>query len=174
MLTPVRIEIARWIIAISVMSILLVASVRDVSERRIPNWTVVTVIVLFVAWAVLEPSVSFVSSLGAGAILFAITAALFAFGLVGAGDAKLMSALALFAGLRLLLFFVLATVLFGGALAMLSLAVQPRRVLAVIQTRGKFDMGRGIPYGVAISLAGALVLLHQLSCRSGDMRVVCF
>lgn len=154
--------------------VLAFASVRDISDRRIPNWTVAAVACLFVAWAFVVPSISFLSSLGAAAIVFAVTAALFAFHVVGAGDSKLMTALALFAGLSRLPLFVVATVLAGGAIALFSLALRPTRVLVMLQMRGKGDFGRGIPYGVAISLGGASILLSELSCNSADHRLVCF
>src|SRR5262249_51342018 len=143
---------------------LLVASTRDVQERRIPNWTVISLVVLFLPWIFIGPGVSLLSSLAAAGIVFAITVAFVALGLFGAGDSKLMTAVALFAGLPLLAYFAFGTVLFGGALAVFSLALEPRRALALIQLRSIGDPGRGIPYGVAISLAGILMLFHELSC----------
>ena len=172
---PARIELARWAIAALVSLVLLVASVSDVRERRIPNWTIAALAALYAGWAFVTPGASILSSLEAAGIVFVVTAALFAMKLAGAGDSKLMSVTALFGGVGLLPLFALATVMFGGALALFSLALQPRRVLAIIQMRGgQAGSGRGIPYGVAISLAGVLVLLHELSCASSDMRLVCF
>ncbi len=171
---PAPIELARWTIAALVSLVLLVASVSDIRERRIPNWTIVAIAALYLGWAFVAPGVSILSSLEAAAIVFVITAALFALKFAGAGDSKLMSAMALFGGMGLLPLFALATVMFGGALAIFSLALQPRRVLAIIQMRGQGSPGRGIPYGVAISLAGILILLHALSCVSSDLRLVCF
>lgn len=171
---PAGTEIARWVIAALVVIVLAVASASDVKARHIPNWTVIAIAGLYVVWAATGPIASILSSLGAGALVLAVTAGLFAFGVIGAGDSKLMAAIALFAGFKLLLFFVLATVLFGGALAVFTLALQPRRALAMLRLRGQGDFGRGIPYGVAISMAGALVLLHQLSCNAADAQFVCF
>ncbi len=171
---PARIEIARWIIVILASLVLLVASTRDIQERRIPNWTVVAVVALFVPWIFVGPAVSLFSSLAAAAIVLVITVGFVAFNLFGAGDSKLMTAVALFAGLHLLGYFALGTVLFGGALAIFSLALEPMRALAVIQLKGKGDPGRGIPYGVAISLAGLFLLFHEVSCSGSDAHLMCF
>jgi prepilin peptidase CpaA len=174
MAMPARIEFARWTIVGLVSLVLLVASATDIRERRIPNWTIGVLGVLYLGWAFVAPGISVLSSLEAGVIVFVVTAALFAMKLIGAGDSKLMSVMALFAGLGLLPLFSLATVMFGGALALFSLALQPRRALAVIQMRGVGDTGRGVPYGVAIALGSMLVLLHEVSCGSSDARFVCF
>jgi len=171
---PTYIETARWVIVILASLVLGVAAARDVSERRIPNWTVLAIAGLFAMWTLVAPSVSLLSSLGAAGIVFVVTLGFVAFNLFGAGDSKLMTAVALFAGVRLLPYFVLGTVLFGGALAVFSLALEPRRALALIQLRGRGDPSRGIPYGVAISLAGVILLLHELSCSASDPRLLCF
>jgi prepilin peptidase CpaA len=154
--------------------VLVVASASDIKERRIPNWTVVAIAALYLVWAAFGPVASIVSAIEAAAIVFVVTVGLFALSVVGAGDSKLMTVVALFGGLGLLPLFVLATVLFGGAIAVFSLALQPRRALAMLLTRRLGESDRGVPYGIAISMAGALVLMHQLSCASTDTRFVCF
>jgi len=171
---PARIELARWTIVGLVFIVLIVASATDIRDRRIPNWAVALLGVLYVGWAFVAPGISVLSSLEAGAIVFVVTVALFAMKLVGAGDSKLMTVMALYVGLGLLPLFSLATVMFGGALAVFSLALHPRRALALIRLQGAGDTGRGIPYGVAISLGAMLILLHETSCVASDMRLVCF
>jgi prepilin peptidase CpaA len=99
-----------------------------------------------------------VSALAAAAIAFAITFALYAFKVIGAGDSKLFAAAALFCGLGYLPLFALATVLAGGAIAAVSLAARPHRAMAMLSMRGKGDWGRGIPYGVAIAIGAGVVL----------------
>ena len=159
------IEVARWAIAALFVLVLVLASVSDVRRRQIPNWTVVALIVLFLGWAFVGTPLSLISSLEAAAIVFVVTAALFAFGVLGAGDSKLMTVVALFAGLGQLPLFVFATVLFGGVLAVIGLVVHPTRTwVALYQMRGKGDLGNSVPYGVAISLAGVLVLARGLAC----------
>ena len=74
--------------------------------------------------------------------------------LVGAGDSKLVTVVALFVGLERLPQFAFATAIVGGALAVVSLAANPRRALVMFQMRGRGDFERNVPYGVAIAVAG--------------------
>ena len=97
-------------------------------------------------------------ALAAGVIAFAVTFGLYSAGLVGAGDSKLFSAVALFAGLGGLGFFALATALAGGAVALAGLVARPTRAMVMVKMRGQGDFGRGVPYGVAIALGGAVVV----------------
>ncbi|HUO91430.1 MAG TPA: prepilin peptidase [Rhizomicrobium sp.] len=159
---PTHIEAARWLIASAVALALGAASVNDILVRKIPNWTVVAVIALFGAWAISTPSVSLLSSFAASAIIFAITSTLFALGIVGGGDSKLMTAVALFAGFGQLPDFVFLTALAGGAMAVASLASQPMRTFVMLTAPSTAASTRGIPYGVAISLSGIALLVRQL------------
>jgi prepilin peptidase CpaA len=139
--------------------VLTIAAISDVRRRRIPNWTVLVIAVLFGAWASGEPSVSLVSSLGAALVIFLISCGLYYFGVVGAGDSKLATVTALFAGLAHLLQFIFYMSLAGGLIVICMLAVQPTKALVILQTRGRGGMGISVPYGVAIAAAGALLLL---------------
>ena len=153
------IEIGRWAVAAVLTGLLVYASISDIRSRRIPNWTVVAIGALFIPWAVLNPPISAALwALAAGALALAVGVALYALGMVGAGDSKLFAAVALFAGIGRLLPLGLATALAGGLLALVSLASRPRRAMIMFAMRGQGDFGRGIPYGVAISLAAALVV----------------
>ena len=138
---------------------LTIAAVSDIKARRIPNWTVVAVIVLFCVWASLGPWRIAASGLEAAAIALIVGIALYAFGFAGAGDSKLFAAAALFAGLDFLPAFIVATSFAGGVLALISLAANPTRALVMFQMRGKGDFGPGIPYGVAIAVGGILVVV---------------
>ncbi|HUO97036.1 MAG TPA: prepilin peptidase [Rhizomicrobium sp.] len=160
---PDLIEALRWTTFALFAAVLGFAAFSDVRERKIPNWTVLAVVLLFVFWALAEPAVSLVSSLEAALLLLVVTVPLFAFRLIGAGDSKLVTAVALFMGLRLLPEFLFTTVVAGGVLAIFSLLMNPRRAAVMVQTRFRADYGRGIPYGVAIALGGvATVLRHMI------------
>jgi prepilin peptidase CpaA len=153
---PSPLDAARWVVAALFVAVIAVAAMSDIRRRRIPNWTVLAVAALFGVWAFVGPEVSLASSLAAAGIVLLTTGVLYAFGLLGAGDSKLMTAVALFAGLEHLVQFVLVTVIAGGVLALASLVVQQARIFAMIRSRS--DFGRGIPYGVAIAIAGAIVM----------------
>ncbi|MET0547356.1 MAG: prepilin peptidase [Caulobacterales bacterium] len=144
--------------ATAASAVLVAAALFDIKARRIPNWAVLTILTLFAVSTAVSGGAGLLSGLGAAAIAFVVTYGLYAFGIVGAGDAKLFSAVALFAGLSNLAAFSLATVLAGGLIAAAILAAQPRHVLALIQTRNFKHQGRGVPYGVAIAAGGLLTL----------------
>jgi prepilin peptidase CpaA len=155
-------DILRYLIAALLSGVLVWAAVSDVRDRRIPNKAVLGVLGLFVLWAAANGGVGLASAVVAGAIAFAVGYGLYVFKVVGAGDAKLFAALALFAGLSHLPLFALATVWTGGLMAIVSLAASPRRALTIFVMRGQGDHGRGIPYGVAIGVGAGVVLWGYL------------
>ncbi len=160
-------EFGRWIVAGLLTLTLIWAAVSDIRTRTIPNWTVLAVIGLFVPWALLNWGPWAEHALMAGVIALAVGVGLYALGVVGAGDAKLFAAVALFTGLDHLLTLGLATSLAGGVIAIVSLALRPRRALVMFALRGKGDFGRGIPYGVAIAIAAILLVWVALLNLSG-------
>jgi prepilin peptidase CpaA len=163
---PLLIEIARWAIVSLFTLTLAAAAVSDALRRLIPNWAIVAIAILFVGWVFVEPLVSMRGSLEAALIVFVVSCALYAFGIVGAGDSKFITVVSLFVGLSRLPQFALATVLVGGALAVISLVTRPTRALVMLQMRGKGSFGRGIPYGVAIALAGFGTVLASMMMKS--------
>lgn len=113
----------------------------------------------FVAAMVLPGQVGWLSHLGAAAVVLAAGLALFAWGRLGGGDAKLMAALALWTGFDYLVDLLIAISIAGGALALgLVLARRLRRAL-----RGAAPdpsdrppprllvIGESVPYAVAIA-----------------------
>jgi len=151
-------EIARYGVSLALTGVLIWAAVNDAVTRKIPNAAVLAVLALFVVWSFLNPPGALTGALLAGVITFVVFYALYAFGIIGAGDAKLFSAVALFAGLAYLGPFAMGTVLAGGAMAAVTLASRPRRALVMFNLRGRGDHGRGIPYGCAIAFGGILML----------------
>jgi prepilin peptidase CpaA len=135
--------------------VLTIAAVTDVRDRRIPNWTVLACLGLFLGWAVVHPLSWDLWALGAGVVAFAVSFGLYSAGLVGAGDSKLFAAVALFTGMSGLAPLAMATALVGGVVALVGLAMRPTRALTLINMKGKGDFGPGIPYGVAIAAAAA-------------------
>jgi prepilin peptidase CpaA len=159
---PAVVEAARWLILLLFVATLAIASISDIRERRIPNWTVLVIAALFVPWAFLVAG-SVVSALGAALMAFSVSFPLYFFRVVGAGDSKLLTVVALFVGLTQFLKFLVLVALAGGVIAAASLITRPTRALVMLQMRGKGNFGRGIPYGVAIAIAGAYVVAWPLA-----------
>ena len=98
----------------------------------------------------------------AGALVLCVTFSLFALGTMGGGDAKLLAATALWMGLspQLMQYLVQAAVL-GGVLTLMIL-IYRRSPLSVftggnVLLRHFADEKVGIPYGVALGVAGLAV-----------------
>jgi len=118
--------------------------------------------VLGVAGVVFAP---FVSHLLSGLIVFGVSAALFGFGMMGAGDSKLASALALWTGFSGLYSFLIVTVLAGGVLALMALAIGKFRPFAAPPEGSwpdQVQQGKSkVPYGIGIFI-GALASFAQI------------
>ena len=151
------VDVARLVVAAALSCVLALAAVSDVRRRRIPNWTVLAVIGLFVVWAACGAWTGAISAVEAAGVAFVVSVGLYACKVLGAGDSKLFTAVALFAGVGYLPLLIVATTLTGGVIALVSLAARPRRALVMFTMRGKGDWGRGVPYGVAIAIGGAII-----------------
>jgi prepilin peptidase CpaA len=156
-------DIVRLGVAAVATAILAWAAVSDVRSRRIPNWCVAALLGLYVPWALTGDWSGVLSGLEAAGIGLAVTFALYAFRIFGAGDSKLFAACALFAGMGFLPYLAVATSLVGGLVALVSIASRPYRALVMFTMRGKGDFGRGVPYGVAVAVAAAIVIWAPLA-----------
>lgn len=98
----------------------------------------------------------------AGAVVLLVTFALFAFGVIGGGDAKLAAATALWLGFDGLGDYLLVASLFGGALTLGILFARthplPVRIARLPFALHLHDAKTGIPYGIALAAAALLVL----------------
>ena len=153
----------RFGVAAIATAVLAWAAVTDVRSRRIPNWCVAALLGLYVPWAMTGDWPGVLSGLEAAAIGLAVTFALYAFRIFGAGDSKLFAACGLFAGMGFLPYLAVATSLVGGVVALVSIASRPRRALVMLTMRGKGDFGVGVPYGVAVAAAAAIVIWAPLA-----------
>jgi prepilin peptidase CpaA len=145
-------------------ALLIAAAAGDALYFRIPNQLVLLIAGLFLP-------VALVAGLGLPAIgtHLAISGAvllggflLFALGLFGGGDAKLLAAAALWLGWPALLPFLVWTALAGGLLGMLI----GLRVLFDRFVR-KVPVNRDVPYGIALA-SGAIIALPQCAWMWGS------
>ena len=102
--------------------------------------------------------------LGAGAAVLVIGFALFSFGWVGGGDAKLAAATALWFGFSHLFDYLLYASIFGGVLtlALIQFRMLPLpRFLAGREWIERLHRGGGgVPYGIALAAAALVVYPH--------------
>ena len=128
--------------------LLLIAAFIDLRERRIPNKLTLAIALLAVPFWVagglpLWPGIAL--QIGAAALLFALFAALFALGMMGGGDVKLIAALALWLPWRETASWLSVMALAGALLTVVMMAFEYAR-------RGSWRPE--VPYGVAIASAG--------------------
>jgi prepilin peptidase CpaA len=107
--------------------LLIAAGVNDVRRYRIPNTIVYAIVIAFAVGAAFSfswPAVGWSALAGVG--MFLLGAGLFAFGLFGGGDVKLVAAMALWTGFADLPRFLLVMTAAGGLLGVVW-AIRRRR-----------------------------------------------
>jgi prepilin peptidase CpaA len=149
------------ILCLGFPALLLYAAWHDVSTMTIPNWVSIGLGVLFVpaAFAVgLSPSeVGLHLAFGAGVLL--VCAALFYIGVFGGGDAKVISAVALWTGLAGVSAFILWMAVAGGLLAGALIILRRMKLSSAKPWAARLlSPQEGAPYAVAIA-AGAFLAL---------------
>ncbi len=98
------------------------AAITDVKTLKIPNWIPVSIAVLFVIYLLVGPrDLPVLYHVAVALGVLAVSFALFAAGFMGAGDAKMMTAVALWAGPAKIAPFLLGMAVAGVALALLIL-----------------------------------------------------
>jgi prepilin peptidase CpaA len=156
--------IAEVLLMLVLPALLAVAAACDLASFTIPNLLSLALAVIFALFglAVGLPPGGFAFHLLAGLIALVAGFALFAFGYIGGGDAKLFAAVALWLGLHDLPAYALVASLMGG---LLTLALLSLRQWPLPASLARFDWiirlhekSSGIPYGVALA-SGALVIL---------------
>jgi prepilin peptidase CpaA len=145
----------------------------DVRSRRIPNGLSIAVAGLgLTRIAVIGDWSAAMSTLAAAAAVFGVALAMFWRGWLGGGDAKLLPAAVLLVGYHDLFEFLLLMSLCGGLIALAILMARkleiPLRHLfpSPVQARAGSSAAPArpsVPYGVAIAMAGVLVLVLQSS-----------
>lgn len=142
--------------------LMIVAGAGDALSMRIPNWLVVAIAACFFPMALLTgmPLATFANHLAVGLALFVLGFALFAMGVFGGGDAKLLAAAGLWLGWPDLIPFVVLTAVAGGVLAavvgiwsMLSINSEVHDG-ALFRRFGKIKPN--VPYGYAFAIGAIL------------------
>ena len=140
---------------------LTVAAATDIYRRQIDNWLNAAIAVSAPAfwWATglsFYPGVAM--QLGVALAAFAVLCAMFAFKLMGGGDVKLLTALALWLPWQPFMQLLLMMSLIGGVLTVVLGGWHVMR-----RQRDKLK----IPYGVAIASAGLLVMVMNKTTLVG-------
>ncbi len=149
--------------------ILLAAAVSDLKQLKISNKLCIALAALFPLYVLTAPGeIAWLHHAAIAALVFIIGFALFALRLIGAGDIKMLTAAALWAGPKLIATLLIYTSLAGGLLAIGFAAAALFRAMLKKQQANEGDVPwhkAPVPYGVAIACGGisALVMLAQSS-----------
>jgi len=130
----------------------IVTAYSDVRSFRIPNLLVAAVALLAVVRLIMvgDPSAA-LYTVGASIIILAIGFVLFWRGLVGGGDAKLITATALLIGYNHLLSFLVLMSICGAIISLTAFVTNRQQTAKILY----------IPYGIAIAIAGSVTLLFH-------------
>lgn len=143
---------------------MIYAALQDAQTLRIPNRLVLAIAGAYLIFAPLAGfgPVFILQSVGAAGLCLLLTFALFAFGLTGGGDAKLVAAGSLWLGPEGAILFLIYTMLIGGVLAAAVLLLRAAPLPAPLASHGWMlrvqSPAFAIPYALAISPAALLVL----------------
>ncbi len=146
---------------------MVVAAAMDMLTMTIPNRICLAIAGAFVIATPLAglPLDQFFSHSITGAGMLAITIGMFSLGWMGGGDAKLLSAAALWVGSSHLIIFIAHVAIAGGLLSVALLAYRSMPALVAMPMPDwalrLHRPGYGAPYGIAIA-AGALSVYPQL------------
>lgn len=136
--------------------ILVSAGIEDARIREISNWKNAAIALLALPWWFamgLNPWPDMAIQLGVALGVFALFAAAFHFGMMGGGDVKMITALALWFPFDKLVSLIVIMSLVGGALTLVML------IDKWIRRRSEQPE---IPYGIAIAIAALLTLREPI------------
>lgn len=159
-------ELSAAFLVVVACGLFLWAAASDLGAYRIPNLCVVSIALLFPVYSLLGVGLApLLPHLAAGGAVLLLGIPLYALGFAGAGDFKLLSAAALWAGPGGLAPLLLVMALVGGLLAGVYWLRARRPLPAGAAPEARQDEEAAtpqthLPYGVAIS-AGALLILVQ-------------
>ncbi|MCY1665131.1 A24 family peptidase [Rhizobium sp. SL86] len=163
-------------LAVILPAALAIAAATDLLTMKIPNWVSIILVLAFYPVALIagfDPTQLGIATLAALAV-FAGCFALFAMNVMGGGDAKLLTAAALWFGYNasLVSFLVLVSIA-GGVLTLLILLLrsQANSIMAIgLPLPHSLVTAKKIPYAIAIAAGGLLAWseapLYTLLMRS--------
>ncbi len=147
--------------SITFTSFLIVACITDLKAFRIPNAVPLAVMALFLIKSAATGIAVWPDHIVAFILMFALGFAAFGFGVIGGGDAKLMTAAALWLGFRDMPGFLAITAIGGGTLALVLLSCRyvfdrdpvPATPKGAVRGRRLLQRKAPIPYALPIACA---------------------
>jgi prepilin peptidase CpaA len=151
-------------LALVVFPLLMIfAALADLFTMTIPNRVSLILIGLYFALVLYlrVPLETVAWHASAGAAMLALTFGMYYFRWIGGGDAKLAAASALWLGWGLLPQYGVVASLAGGVVTLLIIELRrhdlPKRLMDVEFIARLADKSGGVPYGIALAVAGLIV-----------------
>ena len=131
----------------------------DSTSYTIPNWLNLGVLILYPVFVLASPEpVDWLGGISAFGAFFAVGFAIFALGIMGGGDIKLLSASSLWVGWNAIAIkYIIYIALIGGVLSLLLIVGRPLAFWITGRFFGSdkiprvFMKGEPVPYGLAIA-----------------------
>ena len=142
------------------------AAASDLLTMTIPNKLSLALVVAFAGFALAGALAwdAILMHVAAGTVVLMLCFAMFAFGWIGGGDAKLAAAIALWFGFGTLLDYLLLAAIVGGALTLVILFFRRTPLPAFAlhwQWLSRLHDGKtGVPYGIALAAAALVIYPH--------------
>ncbi len=144
--------------------LMLFAAYSDLRSYTLPNFISIALIILFIAASllVMPPWEALVWHIGIASLVFLVGFLLFAINVLGGGDVKVISALALWFGPSSFMPFFVIMAFLGGILALFliifrKISLKEKWLQSKI-LKSLHNPHEGIPYGVAIAPAALIEL----------------
>jgi prepilin peptidase CpaA len=154
-----------WIALFLAIGALVAAAITDAATYLIPHRYCGAVALAFALYAIGKPAPLWLYGIAAAALLLAVGFLLFERGILGGGDVKLLTAVALWSGFDQLPLLLMVTSLAGGALALAHLSplrrLMPAPPGAVPAADLRQRLRQPIPFGIAIACGGVAVALAR-------------
>lgn len=147
------------------LALLAWAACSDAARFTIPDAASLGLLLLYPLHVIASPAATgWPAAIGIAVMVFAVGLILFARGIWGGGDVKLLTGVALWAGPHAILPVLMVTAMAGGALALLAGAMLYLQRWRAAAENAPAVAGMPLPYGVAIACGGsfaAMQLLHS-------------
>ena len=149
-------EFLSWALPLGLALLLVSAGIEDARVREIANWKNAAIALLAPLWWVsigMAPWPDMAIQVGVALIVLAAFCVAFHFGWMGGGDVKMIAALALWVPVPALIQILLVMSIVGGLITVVMLIDHRIR---------KTASNPEVPYGVAIAIAGLMILREPL------------
>jgi len=142
------------------VALVLVGAVSDIVSYRIPNVVVLMILVLYPFFVVVSPTeIEWLYSLGIFAAVLVVGMVLYNFKIFGAGDAKLLAAIMLWAGPTLALPALFIGAIISGALALVMITSARFVIASALSAISRKELGdkflaHSMPWGTGLGVSG--------------------